>query len=153
LHIPIVAAGFEALAKGDYRALAGIVHEGHGGAGRSATASLKYADAERAQARRRPAAKLIGAQRSEERCATRESGQLDGRHGSAPRGVLEGVSRMNDLSCARDVPHARELDPLDVPDHRHVWPPRRHVGSLTQTRRAVSIYERLIYRRYFYRRY
>ena len=41
---------------------------------------------------------------------------MDGRHGAAPRRLLEGIGRMDHLAGRRNVLDTRELDPLDVAD-------------------------------------
>src|SRR6478672_11068145 len=80
-------------------------------------------------------AELVLTERGEERRVAGELRQLDRGDGAAARGLLPGLGRVHDLAGARQLGHARELDPLDVPDDDDA-----HDGSLTAQRpRALEL--------------
>src|ERR671910_105578 len=65
-------------------------------------------------------AELVSPEAAVERGRALEPGQLDGRDAPAARGLRPPFACRHDLAGLRHRLHAEELDPLDVPDDRHV---------------------------------
>src|SRR5207248_151671 len=109
----------EAVAEHGDRALALRIDEGDRAAlGLTGAPGGLAADAAPAQVLERAPAGLVVAERGQERARAGELAQLHRRDAAAAGGLLEDLGGMDDLARRRDVRHAKELDPLDVPDHR-----------------------------------
>src|SRR5262249_32800614 len=119
--------------EGGDRALPGVVDERHRGAGRLGALRCPDVNAELAQARERPAAVLVIAHGRDEHAIAGEPRQLHSRDRTSSRRLLEWLARMDDVTRAGDVAHAREPHPLDVADDRHLRLAPVHGASLTQS--------------------
>src|SRR5581483_12076004 len=74
------------------------------------------ARAERFELEVRPLAGRVAPERGEERAVAGQLEELDGRDRAAPGRLLPPLEGAHDLASPRDALHARELDPLHVPD-------------------------------------
>jgi hypothetical protein len=59
---------------------------------------------------------VVVAERGQEQALAGEPRELDRRYGSAAGRLLPRLARVDDLARSRRVAHAREFDPLDMPD-------------------------------------
>ena len=83
---------------------------------RSGARARVHGDATRLELLARAAAELVVGERREEEARAGEIGELDGRDGTAARGLLPRLERVHDLARRRRMIDARELHPLDVTD-------------------------------------
>src|SRR4029077_621223 len=76
-----------------------------------------HGDAARPEVLARPAPEIVVGERGEEEARAVEVGELNGRDGTAARGLLPGLERVHDLPRCGHVIDPRELHPLDVSDY------------------------------------
>jgi hypothetical protein len=112
----VVAARHDPVAEDGDRALPVGVEVDEAAALAARARRRVHAHAELVEALLRPPAEVVIGKRGEELALTGQLRELHGGDGTAAADLLPELARMDDLARARDVRHARELDPLDVAD-------------------------------------
>ena len=114
----IVRARRDTLADHGDRALRGVVEVDEPPPLRLRAPRGLHADSLPLELALRRTTEVIVAERGQEQALAGESRELDRRYGSAAGRFLPRLARVDDLAGSRRVVHAREFDPLDMPDDR-----------------------------------
>lgn len=123
--------------RGD-RPLAVRVHEHEGLSGGRVPVRGLHTHTEPPEIASGPSTALVGSERRVQRARAGEPRELDGRHGPASARYLPGIGRMHDVSRARHLLDAAELDPLDVTHDRGAHPGQCGILEVVQQRRLTS---------------